>query len=97
MTIFRFKRPKKTTAQASIVKVRRELWLENFGDCDLEVMLEPWCTIVHVPPRQFAKLVATFEDERDEFHVEYHTDSYLGIYCPPNTEISVIEDRWKTE
>ena len=71
------------------------LWIENTGDRNLRVMLEPWCQIVDVPPAQFAKLVATFSDETDEYHVQYDSDAYLGVYCPPDTTIEIVEERWK--
>ena len=74
---------------------RRELWLENNGSRDLTVMLEPWCTIVEVPPKQWARLDATFEDDQDEYHVQYEQDAYLGVYCPPDTTIEVVTERWK--
>ena len=74
---------------------RRELWLENVATRDLRIMLEPWCTIAEVPPKQWAKLEATFEDSRDEYHVQYDPDAYLGVYCPPDTTIEVIAERWK--
>ncbi len=90
MTIFRSKQ--KPPPQAGFPQ-RRQLWIENIGDRELRVMLEPWCTIVEVPPGQWARLEGTFENDRDEYHVQYDPDGYVGVYCPPDTTVEVIVER----
>ncbi len=76
---------------------KRELWIENIGDRELRVMLEPWCTIAEVPPGQWAKLEGIFGDDRDEYHVQYDPDGYIGVYCPSNTTLEVVVERWKKQ
>lgn len=95
MTIFRFKRAAPPVPAVGFVAGERLLWIENKGDGDLRVMLEPWCDIVDIPPGQYARLAAIFETELDEYHVQYHSDAYLGVYCPASTTITVVEERWK--
>jgi hypothetical protein len=93
MTIFRSKRAEKAADRPDFIKGERLLWIENRGDQELRIMLEPWCNTVDVPPGQFAKLTAFFMDELDEFHIQHHSDRYLGVYCPPETTITVVEER----
>ena len=71
----------------------RLLWIENKGRSDLRVMLEPWCDTVDVPPDQYARLVAHFADDRDEFLAQYYSDAFVAVYCPPATTVAVVEKR----
>ncbi len=94
MTTSRFRRWLTRHFATPAVPGEREIWVENTGQSELRIMLEPWCDIYDIPVGHHAKLVGQFEDELDEFVVQYDPDNYLGIYCPYETKVTIIEDRF---